>query len=372
MAKYIKQRSKPDFKIALLAVGLSLFGLIMIASASDVIAYQKNSTGINYYVLRQGIGLIIGLSAMIIFSSIDYRKYKKIALGLMILTVIALIAVFLPGIGYAAKGAHRWINLGFTRIQPSEFAKISFMIYLCAWLDSKEAEKNNFRGFFLPFIAMLGAISLLIIMQPDLGTLTSIIISSIAIFFISGAPVWQFGSMAAFLGLAFAAFIKAEPYRWDRLLTFLNPSAETLGRGYHINQAFIAVSQGGFWGLGFGKSIQKMEYLPEPHTDSIFAIICEEMGFVRAAPVVIAFILFFMFGMKIAKNAPDRFGRLLAVGITISITMQALINVAAMLGLVPLTGVTLPFISYGSSSLVACFVLVGILLNISKVSNQYV
>jgi cell division protein FtsW len=344
----------------------------MIASASDVIAYEKTKEGLNSYVITQSIALVTGVVLMIVFSSIDYRNYKKMALALMVITVIALIAVFLPAIGYEAKGAHRWINLGFTTLQPSEFAKITFIIYLCAWLDTKAEDINSFRKFFLPFISMLGVISLLIIMQPDLGTLTTIILSAIAVFFVSGAPAWQFGSMAGFLLIAFGIFIRSRSYRWQRFLTYLDPSSEVLGSGYHVNQAFIAVSQGGLWGLGFGKSIQKMEYLPEPHTDSIFAIICEELGFARSVFVIIAFVALFTLGMRIAKAAPDKFGRLLAVGITASLCTQALINIAAMLGLVPLTGVTLPFISYGGNSLVVSLVLIGILLNISKVSKQYV
>jgi cell division protein FtsW len=372
MAKYLKQKTRPDFKIALLAVAMSLFGIIMIASASDVIAYEKTKEGLNSYVITQSIALVIGIILMVIFSSIDYRNYKKMALTFMIITVVALIAVFLPGIGYEAKGAHRWINLGFTTLQPSEFAKITFIVYLCAWLDTKAYEINSFKKFFLPFIAMLSIVSLLIILQPDLGTLTTIVLSAIAVFFVSGAPAWQFASMAGFLLVAFSIFIRSKPYRWQRFLTYLDPSSEVLGSGYHVNQAFIAVSQGGLWGLGFGKSIQKMEYLPEPHTDSIFAIICEELGFMRSIFVIIAFVALFVMGMGVAKTAPDKFGRLLAVGITASLCMQALINIAAMLGLVPLTGVTLPFISYGGNSLVVSLALIGILLNISRVSKQYV
>ncbi len=355
-----------------MVVGMALFGIIMIASASDVIAHEKYKSIANIYVIRQIAAFLAGLVVMAIFSNIDYRNYKKISLTLIVITLIALVVVFLPGIGYESNGAHRWINLGFTRVQPSEFAKITFLIYLCSWLDSKEKYINSFKDFFLPFIMMLVAMSLLIILQPDLGTLTTIIISSIAVFFVSGAPAWQFESITVFMIAAFAVFIKSEPYRWNRLMTFLNPSAETLGEGYHINQAFIAVSQGGFWGLGFGRSIQKMEYLPEPHTDSIFAIICEELGFVRSSLVVVAYLFLFIFGVRIAKKAVDRFGKLLATGITVALCAQAVVNISAMLGLVPLTGVTLPFVSYGGSSLVVSFLLIGILLNISKVSNQYV
>jgi cell division protein FtsW len=370
MSKYIKARAKPDFRVALVAICLSLFGLVMISSASNVIAYD-HSQSLNIFVVKQAIALGIGIFLMLFFSAIDYRSYRKIAFPLMIITLVMLLAVFMPVIGGAAKGANRWINLGFTKFQPSEFAKISFILYLSVWLESKSETINSFKKSFLPFLAMLAVIAGLIIMQPDLGTLTVLISSAAVVFFVAGAPVWQFGSMLGFLALAFGVFIRAEPYRWSRFLTFMNPSSETLGAGYHINQAFIAVSQGGLLGLGFGKSIQKMEYLPEPHTDSIFAIICEELGFLRASLVIIAFIYFFYLGMKIARNAPDTLGRLLATGITASLTLQALINIAAMLGMVPLTGVTLPFISYGGSSLAMSLLQIGILLSISRVSNEY-
>lgn len=348
-------------------MGLALFGIVMLTSASSVIAYD-NFGGQNnyYYVIRQSVSFIIGFVAMAVFASFDYRKLKKMSVPLMAITLFFLIAVFLPVIGEQSKGANRWVNLGITTFQPSELAKIIFLIYLCSWFDSTKRNIANFKESFLPFLVMLGLISALIIMQPDLGTLSVIIISSMVVFFASGAPIWNFISLGAFLSLVFVVFIRSSDYRWKRFLTFLNPSAESLGRSYHVTQAFIAVSQGGLWGLGFGNSIQKMNYLPEPHTDSIFAVICEELGFLRASLVVIAFFYLFYLGIKIAKNAPDSFGRLLAVGITSSLVIQALINIAAMLGLVPLTGVTLPFISYGGNSLIVSFIQIGILLNISK------
>jgi cell division protein FtsW len=367
---YLKQRLRPDYKIALLAIGLSIFGIIMIDSASGVIAFEKFSGANNYYyVWHQIIALVVGIILMGIFSNIDYRRYKKIALPVLIATLVLLILVFLPGIGSSAKGAHRWLNLGFS-FQPSELAKISFILYLCAWLDNRSEEVKHLTRALVPFVVLLGIISLLIILEPDLGTLAIIIFSSVIVFFVAGAPVWQIASLGGFLALVFAIFIRSESYRWKRFLTFLNPASETLGRGYHINQAYIAVSQGGLWGLGFGKSIQKMKYLPEPHTDSIFAIICEELGFLRSAIVIVAYFYLFILGLAAAKKAPDNFGRLLAVGIVSTLLVQALINIAAMLGLVPLTGVTLPFVSYGGTSLVISFIQIGILLNISKYAQH--
>ena len=369
--KYLTKRSKPDYKIYLLAIAMSLVGLVMIASASVVVAYEKyGGSNDYYYVWHQAFALIAGIIVMTIITGINYQNWKKIALPLMVVTLVMLVAVFLPVIGSSAKGAHRWINFGLFPFQPSELAKVSFLIYLCAWFESREKKLGTIGGSLFPFTVMLGLISFLIILQPDLGTLTIIVLTSMSVFFAAGAPIWNFASLGAFLVVVFAVFIRSKEYRWNRFLTFLNPGAETLGRGYHVNQAFIAVSQGGFWGLGFGESIQKLKYLPEPHTDSIFAIMCEELGFFRSSLVIIAFIYFFILGLRVAKNAPDTFGRLLALGITTSLTVQALINIAAMLGLVPLTGVTLPFISYGGSSLIISFAQVGILLNISKYSNE--
>ena len=367
--RYIKKRIRPNYKISLLAIGLSLFGIIMIASASAIVAYEKfNGSNDYYYVWHQVIAFAIGLIAMGIFAGIDYQKYKKISLPMLAVTIVLLIAVFFPVIGSPAKGAHRWLHLGFS-IQPSEIAKITFLIYLCAWLDSRSDHLNRLERSLIPFVILLGLIAALIIMEPDLGTLTIIVASSIVVFFAAGAPVWHIGSLVAFMGIVFAIFIRSKSYRWNRFVTFLNPSAETLGIGYHINQAYIAVAQGGFWGVGFGHSIQKM-YLPEPQTDSIFAIICEELGFFRSIFIIAAFAYLFVLGISVAKKAPDGFGRLLAIGVTASIVIQALINIAAMLGLVPLTGVTLPFISYGGTSLVISFIQLGILLNISKQANE--
>jgi len=366
MNNYIRERVKPDYKIAILTVALACFGLVMIASASVVVAYE-NFKGANdyYYLWKQATAFVIGVLAMGFFSNFDYRNLKKIALPLMVVVLAMLVAVFIPGLGDDAKGAHRWLDLGL-RFQPSEIAKVAFMVYLAAWLESRKQDLNKLSKALIPFTLMLGVISLLIILEPDLGTLTIIILTSIIMFFTAGAPSWHIASLAGFLGLVFIGFIRSAEYRWERFTTFLNPSSQTLDQGYHVNQAFIAVSQGGFWGRGFGQSLQKMRYLPEPHTDSIYAIICEELGFARAVFVILAFVYLYYLGINVAKRAKDDFGKILAIGIVTSLSVQAFINIAAMLGLVPLTGVTLPFISYGGTSLVISFIQVGILLNISR------
>ena len=369
MQKYVREKKRPDYKIALIAFGLAVFGIISIATSSTVVAFEKfNQQNNYYYVWHQLYALVIGFLAMGFFSNFEYKNYKKYSLILMGITLVLLVAVFLPVIGSSAKGAARWINIG-TSFQPSELAKITFIIYLATWLESKKQELNKFSKALLPFTLMLGVIATLIILEPDLGTLTIIVLTSTMMFFAAGAPVWHLGSLGLFLLTVFLSFIRSAEYRWERFMTFMNPSSEMLDRSYHVNQAFIAVSQGGLFGKGFGQSLQKMRYLPEPHTDSIFAIICEELGFFRAGLVIFAYLYLFYLGIKTAMKAPDEFGKLLAIGIVSSLTIQAFINISAMLGLVPLTGVTLPFISYGGTSLVISFVQVGILLNISKNAN---
>lgn len=370
LQKYRRASQKPDFVIALLAIGLACFGIAMIASASSVLAYDAFKGANNYYyVFKQILYSVIGVACMIGFSSIDYRSWRKISFPLMLVTLLLLIMVFLPVVGREAKGAHRWVYIPFS-IQPSEIAKITFTIYLASWLESREKFLNKIEASLIPFALILGVVSLLIINQPDLGTLTVILSTAVILFFTAGAPRWQIFSFLGLMAGAFVLFITTASYRLSRFLTFLNPQSESLGRSYHVNQLFLAVGAGGFWGLGFGNSLQKLKYLPEPHTDSIFAIVCEELGFLRASVVILAFIYFFARAMKIAKGAPDTFGRLLAVGIASSLVIQAFINLAAVLGLVPLTGITLPFISYGGTSLVISFIQVGILLSISRYSTN--
>lgn len=364
--KYLK-KNKPNINLAILAIGLSIFGVIMITSASAVVAYEKyGESGDYYFVYHQLIALVIGIVLMAVFSNIEYYNLKKKAFTLLLITLGLILLVFLPGIGMEVNGARRWINLGITSFQPTELLKITFAIYLSAWLDNRQSNLDNARNTIVPFVAMIALLAGLIMLQPDLGTLTIIVLTAIIILYSSGTSTWQLGSLALFFMAIFFIFVRSAEYRWRRLMTFINPSAQTLDQGYHINQAFIAVSQGGLLGKGFGGSLQKLRYLPEPHTDSIFAIIAEELGFLRSSIVVIAYTYLAMIGLRISKEAPDLFGKLLALGLTSSIVIQAFVNIAAMLGLVPLTGATLPFISFGGTSLIITFIQIGILLNISK------
>ncbi|HLB32474.1 MAG TPA: putative lipid II flippase FtsW [Patescibacteria group bacterium] len=360
--KLQKYRPKSDYWILLTVVALSLFGLVMIGSASALIAYERFSGEHNYfYVGRQALNLLIGTAAMIFVANVDYHWWRDKARVMLVLTFALLLAVFIPGIGESLKGASRWIHLGPLFFQPSELVKLTFILYLAGWFEKRVANIS-----FLPFALVLAAIIGLVIAQPDLGTLTVIVAIAAVMFYIAGGSYAQMGVGGLIAGFVFLLLIRLSPYRWQRLMVFLNPTSETQGASYHINQALLAIGSGGLWGLGFGRSVQKYLYLPEPYTDSIFAIIAEELGFFRASLIILAFLFLAWRGLKVAKEAPDIYGRLVAAGITTWIFIQAFINIGALSGLLPLTGVPLPFVSYGGSSLIVIFIAVGILLNISK------
>ena len=349
--------TSPDWFLISLVLGLTFFGVIMVGNASVVEAFRD--FGDKFYYLRQQIiWALLGLSAFFVFSFFDYRKLKKLALPLILFSFITLILVLIPGIGTKALGARRWLALGFFSFQPSELTKLTFILYLSSFFASKKK--------FWPFLFVLAALLLLIMLQPDLGTAVILAVTSLIIYFTSGAPLLLIG-LTGFLGLAGGAgLIFSSAYRRERLMTFLDPSRDPLGASYHIRQILIAIGSGGLFGVGLGQSRQKHEYLPEASTDSIFAVVAEELGFLGAVSILIIFLLLVWRGIRIAKEAPDDFGKLLAVGITTWIGFQALVNLSAMVALVPLTGVPLPFISYGGSSLVLSLTAMGILVNISK------
>lgn len=366
----LKQRTQkgtgsPDTILTIVTALLIIFGLIMISSASVVLS-QNEAGNPNYYFFTQLKSVAIGIILFFIGLRLDYRFWRKIAPVLMIVSIIALIAVFLPGIGVERNGAHRWLYLGFMQFQPSELAKLALIIYLAAWFENKGTEVKNLFSSTLPFILILGLVGGLVIKEPDMGT--TVILSLVAgvIYFVAGARMTHvLGMIASVVALAWY-LIKSAPYRMSRFMVFLNPSADSSGQGYHVNQALLAIGSGGILGLGFGKSRQKFNYLPEAATDSIFAVIAEELGLIGASLVVVLIAIYAYRGLRVARQAPDVFARLVAVGITVWIVGQSLINIMAILSLMPLTGVPLPFISYGGSSIIMLMFASGILLNISK------
>jgi cell division protein FtsW len=349
---------------------LLVFGLIMISSAGVI--YSETRFGDPYYFFKHQLlyGVLPGTLVLYVLQKIDYRFWKKFAVPFFFVSIVFLLLVFVPGIGSKVYGASRWIQLGPFSFQPSEMAKLATIIYLAAWLESRGSNriKDMFEGV-LPFLGIMGLIGFLIMKQPDTGTLGVIVLTSFAIYFVSGARINHLVWMSGFGMFALWILVKLEPYRFNRILAFLDPSADPQGIGYQINQALLAVGSGGFFGVGLGHSRQKFNYLPEPVGDSIFAIIGEELGMIGTTVLVVLFVMLALRGIKIAKNSPDMFGRLLATGIMMWIILQAFINISANIALVPLTGIPLPFISYGGTSLLFLMAAIGILLNISKQSN---
>ena len=344
-----------------LVLALTIFGVIMVGDASVAEAYRD--FGDKYYYFRlQGQWALIGLAAFIFFCLFDYRHLKKLATPLLVFTLISLILVLIPGFSERILGAKRWIGIGLIRFQPAELAKISLSIYFASFFTSRKK--------ILPFMGIVGLVIILVMLEPDLGTSLIIVAISLAIYFVSGSPMIYLGGALTIGGVIGSFLILFSSYRRERLLTFFNPSGDPLGASYHIHQALIAIGSGGLWGVGLGQSRQKYEYLPMAATDSIFAVIAEELGFVGAIILLSVFIVFIWKCFKIARKSQGDFGRYLIVGITSWIGFQTLLNLGAMVNLVPLTGVPLPFVSYGGSSLVLLLIGAGILVNISSQEDK--
>lgn len=344
-------------------------GLLMIASAG--VSYGNIRFNDPYYFFKeQLLGLGVGFVFLFIAERIPYTVWRKFVVPLFLLALVLLILVFIPGFGTSVYGAARWVDLGPFSFQPSEIMKIAIIFYLAAWLSRRGAQTaEDFYEGFVPFLVVLSLVGFLIIKQPDTGTLGLIFCIALSIFFASGANLRH---IVGLIGLALASLfvlIKIAPYRMQRFLVFLNPEHDPLGAGYQMNQALLAIGTGGWFGVGLGYSRQKFNYLPEPVTDSIYAVLAEETGLVGASIVVLLFLFFLWRGIRVAMGAPDAFGRLLAVGITAWVVCQAFINVAAITGLIPLTGIPLPFISFGGTSLAVLMAAVGVLLNISRHST---
>lgn len=362
-----KSFDKPLFATLLLLLS---FGLIMIASAG--VAYSMSRFGDAYFFFKHQLlyGVIPGFIILFITQKINYNFWKKISFPFFVFSVACLILVFIPGFGSRIYGASRWLQLGSFSFQPSEMLKLSIILYLSAWLESRLDKVRDFYEGLMPFLAIVGIVSFLLIKQPDVGTLGITIIISMSIFFASGARISHLLSMVTG-GIIFLGFlIKFESYRMNRFLVFLNPELDPRGAGYQINQALLAIGSGGIFGLGLGHSLQKFNYLPEPVGDSIFAIIGEELGIIGAMFLVVLFFYLSLRGFGIAKNSPDKFSHLVSIGIISWIIFQAFINIGAISGIIPLTGIPLPFVSYGGTSLVFLMAAVGILLNISKHTNS--
>lgn len=359
----LKTVIKVDKKLFFVTILLTFLGLIAIADASAPLAIQKFSDKF-YYVKQQFVWATLGLILMLIFSKIPYRFWEKIATPLFFGSLAGLIMIFVPGVGEKILGARRWIYLGLFSFQPSELVKLTLAVYI-AKVASKE---KRTMAFFAPLIIS----AFLVMLQPDLGTTMVIVLTTLTQIFVSGINMFYFLGAGVFGALITMVTILTSQYRKDRLMTFLSTFEDPLNKGYHIRQILLALGSGGFWGVGLGMSRQKYLFLPETATDSIFAIIAEEIGFIGSSALILLFAYYIWRGIGIAKGAPDKFSSILAIGLVSWIGIQTFLNIASMVALVPLTGIPLPFFSYGGTALVMTLIATGILLNISSyVENKH-
>lgn len=371
-----------DFLLCGVTVALTCFGLAMIASVSVFESYQitqqlvtkglRDEPSNSFYLLRSFSHVALGLAGMCFTMIIPYRMWERLAMPLFGLTLILLLLVFLPGLGNSYGTAYSWVRIGGFSIQPSEFLKMTMIFYLAVWLQKREQLIGTLQEGFVPYVILITLSTILVAIQPDLGSFLVLTAISISMFFVAGGNILHVvtgGAVAALFGLP---IILNQGYVRNRFKAFLSPDdpaiAETIG--FQIKQALIAIGSGGFFGVGYGKSIQKFGYLPEVQADTIFAAMSEELGFMRLLIILGMYAIFVWRGLKVASEAPDRFGFLVATGITSWIAFQAILNISVNLALFPLTGLTLPFISYGGSSLLATLMAAGILINISTHSTQ--
>lgn len=356
---------KERILLIIAVVLLSLFGLIMIYSASNIWSEYKFNDPYKY-LKSQGLFLIISYIALFIISKVPYIEYKKKANMIFLVCVVLLVLVLIPGVGSVRNGSRSWFGIGGFGIQPSEFTKLGLIIFTSKYLSNNSKEIRDIKKGVLPILGILLLIFGLIMLEPDFGTGVVIVMTIVVLLFTSGVKMNFFIKIGVLGLIGVVALIIIAPYRKQRIVSFINPWNDPLGSGFQIIQSLYAIGPGGLLGLGFGNSVQKHFYLPEPQTDFIFSIISEEFGFMGVLLVSVLFITIIYSGFKIAMKCEDLFGKYLAFGITFGLAFQTMLNLMVVVGLIPVTGVTLPFLSYGGSSLLITMCGMGILLNISK------
>ena len=358
------RKTSLTISITTVTILLVIIGLLFVYSASNVIALDRYGTPY-YFFIRQLIFAGIGLCLMSIASRLDYTLLKDFATPIFIVCLLLLVAVAIPGVGVVRGGARSWLGIGSFGVQPSEFMKIGMMILLAKFIAKSYGEIER-----LPNLMAIGIVVLvvfgLIMLQPDFGTGMVIVLASVVLLFISGLPLKYFAVLLAGGLIGITGLIISAPYRLRRIFAFLNPWSDPLGAGFQIIQSLYAIAPGGLFGVGFNRSVQKYFYLPEPQTDFIFAIILEEMGFIGGMAILSLYLYFLYLCLKVSFLQEDLFAKFLSLGLTSLIFIQFFINIAVVIGIIPVTGVTLPFLSYGGSSLMVTLVSVGIILNISR------
>ncbi len=349
---------------------LTAVGFVIFLSASLGLLAQNN-VQFQTVAIKQGISLMIGLVAFFVFSQIKYTFIRKYAFFIFLGAILLNLALFIPGVAFYHGGATRWIEIGSFTFQPSEFLKICFIIYLAAWIQFARERIRELKFGLLPYLIIMTVLTALLLAQPDTDTLAIIGFTGLVMLLIAGLRIRHF-ALACMLGIVvLASVVMLRPYAFERVKTFFNRASDTQGAGYQVTQSLIAIGSGEFNGRGFGQSIQKFGYLPEPIGDSIFAVAAEEFGFIGSLTLLGLYVLFAISVFRIGTRAPDTFGGLLAIGIAILIIIESFINMAAMLGLVPLSGIPLLFVSHGGTALIIVLAAAGIVANISKYSHNH-
>ncbi|MGH7174913.1 MAG: FtsW/RodA/SpoVE family cell cycle protein [Minisyncoccia bacterium] len=360
----MRERAGDRLFLALVLL-LAFAGLAIFSSAALGLLARQSST-ITRDILDQIVfGLLAGLLALFVFQRLPLSFIKRCAPWAYVATLILTALVFLPGLGTTANGATRWLNVGFTTVQPAEFLKLGVVLMLAWWLAQHARELKDWRKGFAPFLAIVGLPALLLLLQPNTSTTLLILATGGAMYFVAGAPWRDFGILVALALVAFGLVILVRPYVRERVATFFNPSANSLSAGYQIQQSMLAVGSGGVLGKGFGQSVEKFNYLPEPDGDSVFAVFAEEWGFVGSVALIALFALLAGRGFAIASASRELFGALIALGFSTMIAIQAFINICAMVGIIPLTGLPLPFVSHGGTALLATLSMCGLILAVA-------
>jgi cell division protein FtsW len=362
-----KKVDKLLLSIILLLTGI---GLIFFISASLGVLARSETKFYNILFSQLAVGLVGGMIAFYLTSRINYKVWRRYAFFFLLASLVLSVLVFVPGLGFEHGGATRWISLGFISFQPAELLKVAFIIYFASWLSAVREKADSFKYGLLPFIILMGVIAVILLRQPDTKSLILMFVAGSSMFFLTGVSLKKVAIIGSVAIAGFALLAFTTPYLRDRVKTFMNPDHDPRGSSYQLKQALIAVGSGGISGRGIGQSVQKFNYLPEPQGDSIFAVISEETGFVGSLVVILLYAAFAMRGLRVAARAPDAFGRLLATGIIILLTAQSFLNIASILGLFPLTGVPLVFMSQGGTSLLISLAAVGMVLNISRFQKK--
>lgn len=360
------ERSAPDYLLLFTTIALLTIGMIMVYSASEAWAMYRFDDSFFFLLSGSCFFAGAGVAAMLFMMRFDYWTWRTWGKVLLIVCFILLVLVLIPGVGLVRGGARSWLGIGAFSIQPSEFMKIAMIIFLAKYLSENQKKIISFKKGLLPSLSLVLVAFGMIMLQPDLGTGAVMVATCVIMIFVAGARISHFIGLGLLGVVGFVGLIVSAPYRIQRITSFLDPWSDPLGSGFQIIQSLYAIGPGGLLGLGLGESRQKYFYLPEPQTDFIFAILSEELGFIGGGVVLLLFGIVLWRGVRIALAAPDLFGSLLSLGIVAMIAIQVMINIGVVTGLMPVTGITLPLLSYGGSSLTLMLVAIGILLNISR------